>query len=309
MGERTINIKLSSQETNAWRDLAATSGIYIPRGIGSGEVGNAAEAIRRVGQAYQRAPERVVALLRPLLLENGTGHPPADNGDQVGIELEPIEGLDAGASEPPTLCLPGTRAPGGEVRLVVLEFEVFHSEQGPLARPLSFLVRFLHQPEGMSQSGQHYLLRFDPAGKAVLRDWGFSQLDHIDIIGPGAGGGQSNVYQYLYQATGDWGYYWVAPGESFSVGKSGNTICYPSLPRQMLPYLQSLILPAIRTMDIFCEKCHGWQVYNAGLSPYWCEHIWWCEKCQRITSPEVRSKKLFGTYQCSHHSPVVSTRG
>jgi hypothetical protein len=143
----------------------------------------------------------------------------------------------------------------------------------------------------------------------VLRDWGFSPLDRIDIIGPGAGGGQSEVYQYLYQATGQWGYYWIAPDEAFPLLKSGQTIRYPHLPRQMLPYLQSLILPATRTMDIFCEKCHGWQAYNEDLSPYWCEHIWWCEQCQRITSPEVRLRKLFGTYQCPHHSPRVSTRG
>jgi hypothetical protein len=306
MGEKTTNIKISNREAAAWRDLAATCDIYIPRGIGSGEIGNAAEAIRRIGQVYQREPERVTTLLRPLLLESAASPPEASNGNQVGVELEPVE---AGVSDPPTLRLPGTRTPGGEAHLVVLEFEVFRGEQGPRARPLSFLVRFLHQPEGLAKSGQHYLLRYDLAGKAVLRDWGFSPLDHVDIVGPGAGGGQSEVYQYLYQATGQWGYYWVAPCESFSIGKSGQTIRFPHLPQQMLPYLQSLIRPAIRTMDIFCEKCHGWQVYNEDLSPYWCEHIWWCEQCQRITSPEVRSKKWFGTHRCSHHTPGISTRG
>ncbi len=86
MGEKTTNIKISNREADAWRDLAATCGIYIPRGIGTGEIGNAAEAIRRIGQAYQREPERVTALLRPLLQESGVRLPRVNNADQVGVK-------------------------------------------------------------------------------------------------------------------------------------------------------------------------------------------------------------------------------
>lgn len=305
MADKNTNIKLSSQEADSWRDLAATCGIFIPRGIGSGDTGNAAEAIRRVGRAYQRAPQHVVALLRPLLLESGEALPQMSNGDQLGIGLEPVEALEAREAEPPVLQLPGARTPGGEARLVLLEFEVFRAEQGLQARPLSFIVHFPHGSEGMTKSGQQYLLRYDLAGKAILRDWGFSPLGHIDIIGPGARG-VSPVYQDLYHAPGEWGYYWAALGELFSIGTAGKTIRYPHLPRQMLPYLQSLLQPAtIRSMDIFCAKCHGWQSYSEELSPYWCEHIWWCKKCQRVSSPEVRARRLFGTHRCSHHSPEM----
>lgn len=67
--EKQTNIKLAEPEAEAWRTLAATCGILIPRGVGSGKIGNAAEAIRRVAQAYQREPVKVLALLSPLLKE------------------------------------------------------------------------------------------------------------------------------------------------------------------------------------------------------------------------------------------------
>lgn len=67
MQEKQTNIKLAESEAEAWRTLAASCGILIPRGIGSGKIGNAAEAIRRVAQAYRREPEIVLALLSPLL--------------------------------------------------------------------------------------------------------------------------------------------------------------------------------------------------------------------------------------------------
>ncbi len=69
MQEKQTNIKLAEPEAEAWRILAASCGILIPRGVGSGKIGNAAEAIRRVAQAYQREPGKVYALLSPLLKE------------------------------------------------------------------------------------------------------------------------------------------------------------------------------------------------------------------------------------------------
>jgi hypothetical protein len=70
MADKHTNIKLSSQEAKSWRTMAEAFGIYIQRGIGTGDMGNAAEAIRRVAQAFQREPARVLTLLGPLLREN-----------------------------------------------------------------------------------------------------------------------------------------------------------------------------------------------------------------------------------------------
>ncbi len=303
MTDKSTNIKLSRREADSWRELAATFGIFIPQGSGSGDMGNTAEAIRRIGRMYQQTPERVVALLRPLLQEHEEAPLSIRNGDLPGVRLEPVEALETDEAQSFMLHLPGTRTPSGEARLAVVEFEVFRGEQEQRARPISFIVQVALSPESMAKSRQHYLLHYDLVGSAVLRDWGFSPLDHIDIVGPG-NKDISPVYEYLYRPTGQWGYYWADSGESFSLGTIGKTMRYPHLPQQMLPYLQSLILPAIRSMDIFCEKCHGWQVYSEQQSPYWCPHVWWCDKCQRISSPEVRSKKVFGVLRCSHQSPM-----
>jgi hypothetical protein len=73
MSEKQTNIKLAETEAEAWRTLAKACGILIPRGVGSGKWGNGAEAIRRIAQAYQREPDRVFALLSPLLLEASMG--------------------------------------------------------------------------------------------------------------------------------------------------------------------------------------------------------------------------------------------
>jgi hypothetical protein len=67
MQEKHRNAKLTAQEAEASRTLAVACGIFIPRGIGAGKIGNAAEAIRRIAVAYRQEPETILALLSPLL--------------------------------------------------------------------------------------------------------------------------------------------------------------------------------------------------------------------------------------------------
>ena len=86
MPEKQTNIKLAETEAEAWRTLAAACGIFIPRGVGSGRWGNGAEAIRRVAQAYRRDPERVLALLSPLLVDaNIEAEAPAQDGNGAAV--------------------------------------------------------------------------------------------------------------------------------------------------------------------------------------------------------------------------------
>jgi hypothetical protein len=73
MTDRNTNLKLSSQDAATWREIAATYEIYMTRGLGTHEVGNAAEAIRRIVRAYRRDPASTLHALQPLLERDTPG--------------------------------------------------------------------------------------------------------------------------------------------------------------------------------------------------------------------------------------------
>lgn len=61
------NIIFDAQAAASLRDLAASLGLYINRGPGSGEVGNIKAMLNQLAKVYEQSPEVVQAMFQMLL--------------------------------------------------------------------------------------------------------------------------------------------------------------------------------------------------------------------------------------------------
>lgn len=193
------------------------------------------------------------------------------------------------------LHLTGVRGPGGEARLVYVEFDAVETEQGKTELwPTTFAVRYPQAPGEIANLWQEYWINYAPGRQRVtLVDRGFQKLSlPLDAVG------------WDYER-GSWtrgGRYWADPGPDLQVEELGTPLRFERLPRGALDYLQKLLEESIPRMEIFCERCSN-QTQRVGN--IWCQHIFWCEACQKISSPLERSRKVVGQSPryCSHRFP------
>jgi hypothetical protein len=130
----------------------------------------------------------------------------------------------------------------------------------------------------------------------LLVDCGFrSKTDPIPtagrdyLVGHGSYGGRGGIF-------------WVAEAYGPPVLELGTTIRLDHLPPGTLAYLQTLIAEALPCVEMYCEACDKQGAQVCGV---WCEHIWFCPRCQHISAPVERSRKLIGESlrHCAHRFP------
>jgi len=196
---------------------------------------------------------------------------------------------------PHVLNLTGIRGPGGEAYLVYIEFDAVATEQGETELwPTTFAICYPTTSGEIAEWWQEYWINYAPGREqATLVDRGFQRLSlSLDPVG--------RDYE-----RGSWtrgGHYWADPGPHLHVEELGTPTRFDRLPRGTLAYLQKVLEEAIPHVEIFCEACSN-QTKRVGN--VWCQHIFWCEKCQQISSPLERSRKMMGQSDqyCSHRFP------
>ena len=193
------------------------------------------------------------------------------------------------------LQLTGVRGPGGEARLVYVEFDGVETERGETELwPTTFALRYRTESGEVAEQWQDYWINYVPGREQVrLVDRDFQKRSLS--LGP---------VGWDYER-GSWtrgGRYWADPGSGLQIEELGTPTRYDRLPRGTLAYLQKLLEEAIPQLEIFCDACSK---QTKRIGNVWCQHIFWCEKCQQISSPLERSRKMIGqsARYCTHRFP------
>jgi len=173
---------------------------------------------------------------------------------------------------------------GGEAHLVYVEFDAAENERGETELwPTTLAVRYPEAAGEVARRWQEYWINYAPGREEItLVDHDFQKLTlPLSPIG----------WDYKKGRRTRGGRYWADPGADLQVEELGTPTRFEGLPRGTLAYLRRLLDEAIPHLEIFCEACSH-QTRRVG--DVWCEHIWFCGKCQHISSPLERSRKMMG---------------
>lgn len=199
------------------------------------------------------------------------------------------------------LTLSGARSPGGKASLAFVEFDAGEGEeQERVLWPTKFAVRYTRAPADIAQSFQEFWIDYTPGRMPVmLIDRGFRPMtDAIPTAGRDFLVGHGSY-------VGRGGTFWVAQGSGLPVHAFGTATRLVRLPPGTLGYLQALVDEALPFVEMYCERCDQQTMQVNGV---WCEHTWICPRCQHISSPIERSRKLMGASPCycPHRFPKSS---
>lgn len=136
--------------------------------------------------------------------------------------------------------------------------------------------------------------------RATLIDRGFQPMtEAVPVAGRDFMKGHGSYF-------GRGGIYWVDQKSDLLVSTLGTTTRLEQLPKQACDYIQALVSEALPFLEIYCETCDQHSPVNA----IWCEHIWTCPPCKRISSSIERSRKWMGNSErCSHRFPRTQGKG